>query len=196
MTNTLEVLISLNKKFIMNSKFQNTMYKNQKLCEYLRGKSNTVKPGDDFNSLIYHLIGKLPDISYELVMKYRHIYEKHPNLYLRFIGEHNYLLRVQDFLDHIDAYEAEDEIPVSFYLPSFFPRSYKIVFLNKITNIKTIKAFPLKYGMWNECKAQKIFLYLIKTPKSYREILENVNWLEYTGLIKDLKQVGYIKTIH
>lgn len=184
--NTLEKLIYLNRNFIINSKFQNTIYKDKTMCEILGEKSNTKKQGDDFNLLILRMIDKLPLISYENVMKYRFVYEKYPHLYLRFIGEHNYLVQIQTFLKHIDKYADEKEIPVTFYSPSFFSRSHKIVFLNRETGEKTIKVFPLRCGMWNNYKAYTTILYLIHN-KSYAEILENIDWSEYEALKADLK---------
>jgi len=196
MTNALETLIQLNRKYILHSKFQNTIYKNQKLCEFLGEKTNSEKPGDKLTTLIIQMIDKLPGISYKNAIKYRDVYEKYPHLYIRFRGWHNYLVNVQEFLDHIDKYKYVEEIPVTFYPPSFFSQAYKIVFLNKITGVERIKHFPLRDQYWGRYKAQEILLHLFYNRRSYQEILENTSWCEYESLIKKLKAVGGEKALY
>ncbi len=186
MQNALEMLIHLNKNFIMNSKFQNVVYEGQKLYKYLGEKKKTRKEGETFNSLIFHLIDKLPIISYENAIKYHEIYERYPHLYLCFVGQHNYLIQVSAFLQHIEKYKNENEIPVSFYLPSFFSRSYKIVFLNKTTKAKRIQEYPTNNKGKPNQKAYNLFLNLVYLDKSYEEILKNIVWGEYEALINDL----------
>ena len=128
-TNALDALFQLNKDFIMSSKFQNNLYKGQKVCEYLGKKPSTFKIGNSFSALLNKMIDKLPSISYEKLIQNRRIYEKYPHLYLRFIGSHNYLVNIGALCRHCDAYANSSEIPIYFYLPS--TRSLGSIFLPK-----------------------------------------------------------------
>lgn len=188
MITALEALFQLNKKWIMTSKFQNNIYKGQKVCEYLGENSTTFKVGLSFEALLNKMINKLPLISYERLVKHRDIYEKYPHLYLRYIGRHNYLVNIGEFCKHLDDYAIKEEIPISFFLPSFFSRYYTIRWLNKKT--KTIR--DEKYAS-PTCKppklAKDIFLHLFYFNQSYEEILERINWADYESFIAEFKNM-------
>lgn len=190
MTNALDALFQLNKKFIMSSKFQNNLYKGQKVCEYLNEKPTTFKIGTSFSALLDKMINKLPSISYEKLVKNRNIYEKYPHLYLRFIGRHNYLVNIGDFYRHLDIYANSPEIPIYFFLPSFFSRYYTIRWLNIITQTTRDEKYATPKGNV-PTKAKKLFLHLFYFEQAYETILEATDWADYESLIAELKNEKY-----
>lgn len=187
MTNALNMLFQLNKDFIMSSKFQNSLYKGQKVCRYFGEKPTTFKDGKSFYELLLRMINKLPTISYETLLQKRDIYEKYPHLYLRFIGNHNYLVNIGDFCRHIDAYAGSSEIPVNFFLPSFFSRFYTIRWFNVITKTARDERYNAPHGEVPQ-KAREVFLHLFYFDKSYEDILESLDWADYEKLIAELKR--------
>lgn len=62
MTNSLETLIKLNENMIMNSKYQNTTYKDKTMWAFLGRKPTTTKKEESFHELILKMIDKLPAI--------------------------------------------------------------------------------------------------------------------------------------
>ena len=186
MTNALDMLFELNKKWIMTSKFQNNLYKGQKICEYLGEKPTTSKIGESFYSLLLKMIDKLPSISYEKLVNHRDIYEKYPHLYLRFIGNHNYLVNIGEFCKHLDKYAGNDEIPVTFYLPSFFSRYYTIRWLNKANSTTRDEKYSAPMG-GVPAKARDVFLHLFYFNKPYEDILEAIDWADYACLMSELE---------
>ena len=179
MTNALDALFQLNKSFIMSSKFQNTLYKGKKVCEYFGEKPTTDK-----------MLDKLPTISYEKLLKNRAVYEKYPHLYLRFIGKHNYLVNIGAFCRHLDAYADSPEIPVNFYLPSFFSRYYTICWHNHLTKNGRTERFATPNG-GVPTKANELFLHLFYFDEPYEQILETTDWADYESLIIELKNVKF-----
>ena len=132
----LEYLIQKNKNMILNSLYQNTIYKNKTLCEYFGVESKTKKSGKDFNNLVYNIVYDLPKFDYNDFLKNIDKYKKYPELYLRVDYK---LIQIKDILILIDKYKDSEEIPVSFYTPSFFSRCYKVLWLNKNTGIVEVK---------------------------------------------------------
>lgn len=190
MTNTMEMLFQLNKKWIMTSKYQNNIYKGQEVCKYLGEKPTTFKIGESFYALLLKMLDKIPPISYEKLVKHRYIYEKYPHLYLRFIGKHNYLINIGEFCKHIDNYAEYAEIPIDFYLPSFFSRYYTIRWFNIITKTTRDERYDAPHGEV-PTKAKDIFLYLFYFQRTYEEILETTDWADYESLIVELKNAKF-----
>ena len=189
-TNALDALFQLNKDFIMSSKFQNNLYKGQKVCEYLGKKPSTFKIGNSFSALLNKMIDKLPSISYEKLIQNRRIYEKYPHLYLRFIGSHNYLVNIGALCRHCDAYANSSEIPIYFYLPSFFSRYYTITWFNILTKTSRNERYAAPRGNV-PTEAKKLFLHLFYFDEPYEKILETLNWADYESLIAELKKAKY-----
>lgn len=187
MTNALDALFQLNKSFIMSSKFQNSLYKGQPVYAYLGEKPSTYKAGKSFYELLLKMIDKLPIISYEKLLKKRNIYEKYQHLYLRFIGHHNYLVNIGDFCRHIDTYTESSEIPISFFLPSFFSRYYTIRWLNITTKTTRDETYNTPQGNV-PTEAREVFLHLFYLDKSYEDILESLDWADYKKLIVELNE--------
>ena len=133
------------------------------------------------------MIEKLPIISYEKLLKKRNIYEKYQHLYLRFIGHHNYLVNIGDFCRHIDTYTESSEIPISFFLPSFFSRYYTIRWLNITTKTTRDETYNTPQGNV-PTEAREAFLHLFYLDKSYEDILESLDWADYKKLIVELKE--------
>ena len=190
MANALDALFQLNKSFIMSSKFQNSLYKGKKVCEYFGKKPTTFRVGGSFAALLDKMLDKLPTISYEKLLKNRAVYEKYPHLYLRFIGKHNYLVNIGAFCRHLDAYADSPEIPVNFYLPSFFSRYYTICWHNHLTKTGRTERFVTPNG-GVPTKANELFLHLFYFDEPYEQILETTNWADYESLIVELKNAKF-----
>lgn len=166
----LEYLLEKNKNKILNSIYQNTIYNGKTLCEYFGVESKSKKPGKEFSELIFDIIYDLPEYNYKELLENIDKYKKHPNLYLRCGYK---LIQIKDILTMIDKYKDGNEIPVSFYPPTFFSRCYKIVWYNKITGESEIKYCKSKTEYTDAfCNALRMDIINILNDVSYDDYKE------------------------
>lgn len=162
----IEKLLQNNKNFILNSKYQNTIYNNIPLYEYFNEIKKSNKSSPLLDDLLKYLISQtIPCYDYFSLIKYRNKLEQYSNLYIRYNNDYDYI-KLIDFYNYFDK-ELNDEYPIHYYHPTFFSRSYKLMIYNKKTNCKNIL-----YVNKNDkrlIKLRKLFI-------SYKDILNlNIN---------------------
>ena len=150
----LEYLLEKNKNKILNSIYQNTIYNGKTLCEYFG----------------FDIIYDLPEYNYKEFLENIDKYKKYQKLYLRCGYK---LIQIKDILTMIDKYRDGNEIPVSFYPPTFFSRCYKIVWYNKITGESEIKYCKSKTEYTDAfCNALRMDIINILNDISYEDYKE------------------------
>lgn len=169
--NIIEYLIQKNKKKIVSSIYQNTIYNGKTLCEHLGVKSLCKKPGRDFSYLLSEMIEDLPRFNYRRFMRDINLYKSHKNQYLMYGCK---LIKIKDLFDLIEKYKDNEYFPVSVSSPSFFCRKYSILMLNKKTEETVIKYYTI--DEYNEMFGDILH-------SNYIEILEKEQLKKYYGLI-------------
>lgn len=107
--NVLEHFIDSNKKMILASRYQNTIYDGKTLCEYFGVESKTKKDGNSLEELINEAIYELPAFYYQHFMKHLDIYERYSHLRLR-VGQSLY--PIDRLIKYFDDYKDKEWVPI------------------------------------------------------------------------------------
>ncbi|MBO6290219.1 MAG: hypothetical protein J6N45_07855 [Alphaproteobacteria bacterium] len=160
----LEHLLDNNKKMILASRYQNTIYNGKTLCEYFGVESKTKKEGAPLKELVDKvLIKDFPYLYITEIGLNKKLYETAPNFYLRYRSS---LFNIKNILKYLD----NNIVPISFNYPTPLNPMVHITYYNFITNEENEKVYDRS-----------------KT----KEAMEQVKWyLQETDNIKILSELS------
>ena len=179
MTNTVEGLLEMHKRYIMSSIYHNTEYEGQRLSEYFGEPIECDKKGKGFAFLLREMVWELPPYEHLHFLKYRDVYEKYPQLYLR---SKYYLVKIKDLCDHFDKYKDSCCVPVNCNCIGPIYYRMKVFFYDKETGDETMEFFPQE----RLDEAVAAFGYLLHFLMEYEGLLKQTKWEDYQALEADL----------
>lgn len=169
--NTLEYLLEKNKKYILSSKYQNTIYNGKTLCEYFGVESKTKKEGAKLEYLLYELVLYLPEINVNHIIDNLEIYNKYQDLYLLF---DNRLVGIKSILKQINAYKEKEIIPLYKKSIMWCSNKVKLYYINLNTK-------EIKYDIVDRHKKDIKVIDFLPVNK-WKKVLESIDYNEYKKL--------------
>lgn len=173
----LEHFIDSNKKMILSSRYQNTIYDGKTLCEYFGVESKTKKEGNSLEEFINEAIYELPAFYYQHFLKHRDIYNKYPHLRLR-VGQSLY--PIDRLIKHFDDYKDKEWVPILCQGIRWCSDRRRITYINTHT-LKTKEEV-----MYSNNPDVKIVGKLRETKRD--EYLMEAKWADYETFIAELNE--------
>ena len=173
----LEHFLDENKKMILASRYQNTIYDGKTLCEYFGVESKTKKEGNPLKELINEMIYELPAFDYEHFLKHLNFYKKYSHLCLRIWLS---LYPINRLIKHFDAYKDKEWVPIMTRGIRWYTGHCKLTYVNM--NTMKIKEEVLS----SNHSDVKIVEKLRETKRD--EYLMKAKWADYEPFITELKE--------
>ena len=173
----LEHLLDNNKKMILASRYQNTIYNGKTLCEYFGEKSKTKKEGNPLKELVNEMIDDLPAFDYEHFLKHINLYKKYSHLCLRIWVS---LYPISRLINHFDAYKGKEWVPIMTRGIRWYSGHCKLTYVNMNTMKMKEETFL------NNHSDVKIVEKLRETKRD--EYLMKAKWADYEPFIAELKE--------
>ena len=123
----LEHFIDSNKKMILASRYQNTIYDGKTLCEYFGVESKTKKEGNSLEELINEMIYELPVFDYEHFLKHINLYKKYSHLCLRVRVS---LYPINRLIKHFESYKGKEWMPIMTCGIRWYSGHCKLTYIN------------------------------------------------------------------
>lgn len=173
----LEHLLDNNKKMILASRYQNTIYNDKTLCEYFGEKSKTKKEGNPLKELVNEMIYELPAFDYEHFLKHIDIYKKYSHLCLRIWVS---LYPISRLINHFDAYKDKEWVPIMTRGIRWYNGHCKLTYVNM--NTPQTKEVVLNQNHEDVKTIQK----LRETKRD--EYLMQAKWSDYAAFMEELDE--------
>lgn len=174
----LEHLLDENKKMILASRYQNTIYKGKTLCEYFGVESKTKKEGNSLSELIDEMIYELPVFDYEHFLKHMDIYKRYPRLCLRiWLG----LYPINRLIKHFETYKDKEWVPIMTRGIRWYSGHCRLTYLN-MKNLSETKEVVLHQSHEDVKTIQK----LRETKRD--EYLMKAKWSDYAAFMAELDE--------
>lgn len=173
----LEHLLDSNKKMILASRYQNTIYQGKTLCEYFGVESKTKKEGNSLSELIDEIIYEIPVFDYEHFLKHMDIYKKYPRLCLRVRVS---LYPINRLIKHFEKYKDKEWVPIMTRGIRWYSGHCKLTYIN----VNTLKIKEEVLGSNNP--DVKTIQKLRETKRD--EYLMKAKWSDYVELMAELDE--------
>lgn len=173
----LEHLLDENKKMILASRYQNTIYQGKTLCEYFGVESKTKKEGNSLSELIDEMIYELPVFDYEHFLKHLDIYKKYPRLCLRVRVS---LYPINRLIKHFEKYKDKEWVPIMTRGIRWYSGHCKLTYIN----MNTLQTKEKVLGSNNS--DVKIVEKLRETKRD--EYLMKAKWSDYEAFMAELDE--------
>lgn len=173
----LEHFIDSNKKMILASRYQNTIYDGKTLCEYFGVESKTKKEGNPLEELINETIYELPVFDYEHFLKHMGIYKKYSHLCLRVRAS---LYPINRLIKHFESYKGKEWMPIMTCGIRWYSGHCKLTYIN--VNTLQTKEVVLNQNHEDVKTIQK----LRETKRD--EYLKKAKWSDYAAFMEELDE--------
>lgn len=173
----LEHFLDENKKMILASRYQNTIYDGKTLCEYFGIESKTKKEGNPLEELINEMIYELPVFDYEHFLKHINLYKKYSHLCLRVRVS---LYPINRLIKHFESYKGKEWMPIMICGIRWYSGHCKLTYIN--VNTLQTKEVVLNQNHEDVKTIQK----LRETKRD--EYLMKAKWSDYAAFMAELDE--------